>query len=116
MKTKNQQFLENFNKAFSQNDLDFILHHVTDDVCWTSVGDFSVQGKKAFQTVLENMAANEPYELKINHIITHGHSAAVDGRMISKDGKKYAFCDVYQFNGLKNPRIKEMISYVIEIR
>lgn len=61
------------------------------------------------------MESPEPFELTIKNIITHGRSAAVDGTMKSPDGKTYAFCDVYQFRGLKNPKIKEMTSYVVEV-
>lgn len=116
MKTKNQEFLEEFNKAFARSDSDFILQHVTDDVKWTVQGDFSIQGKEAFKTELKKMESPEPFELNINNIITHGRSAAVDGTMKTPDNKTYAFCDVYNFRGLKNPLIKEMTSYVIEVK
>ncbi|MEX0662636.1 MAG: nuclear transport factor 2 family protein [Balneolaceae bacterium] len=116
MKTKNQKFLEEFNKAFARSDTDFILQHVSDDISWTIYGDFSIQGKEAFAKELKKMESPEPFELIINNIITHGRSAAVDGTMTSPDGKVYAFCDLYKFSGLKNPKIKEMNSYVVEIK
>jgi hypothetical protein len=116
MKTKNQQFLEEVNKAFARSDSDFVLDHVTDDIKWSVAGDFTVQGKEAFARELKKMESPDPFELSISNIITHGRSAAVDGTMKSPDGKTYAFCDVYQFSGLKNPRIKEMNSYVVEVK
>lgn len=115
MKTKNQEFLEEINKAFARSDSEFILQHVTDNIKWTVQGDFTVQGKEAFTKELKKMESPEPLELAISNIITHGKSAAVDGIMKSPDGKKYAFCDVYQFSGLKNPKIKKMTSYVLEV-
>lgn len=116
MKTKNQELLEEFNKAFSNNDTDFLANHVTDNIKWTAVGDFSVEGKEAFRKALESMTGADPYELKISKIITHGKEAAVNGIMKSNDGKQYAFCDVYTFSGFKNPKISEMTSYVVEVR
>lgn len=116
MKTQNQQFLEDINRAFARSDSDFILKHVTDDIRWTVHGDFSVQGKEAFTKELKKMESPEPLELNISNIITHGRSAAVDGTMKTPDSKTYAFCDVYQFRGLKNPKIKEMTSYVVELK
>lgn len=116
MKTKNQEFLEELNKAFARSDLEFILQHVTDDIKWTVAGDFSLEGKEAFKQELKKMESPEPFQLTINNIITHGRSAAVDGSMKSPDGKNYAFCDVYQLRRAKNPKIKEMTSYVIEIK
>lgn len=116
MKTKNQEFLEEFNRAFAKSDSDYILKHVTDDIKWTVLGDFSIQGKEAFKQELKKMESPEPFELIMNNIITHGRSAAVDGTMKTPDNKTYAFCDVYHFRGLKNPLIKEMTSYVIEVK
>lgn len=116
MKTKNQKLLEEFNKAFSKNDTAFISDHVTDNIKWTAVGDFSVEGKEAFIKALKSMESDEPLELEIKKIITHGKDAAVNGVMKTKGGKQYAFCDVYKFSGFKDPKISEMISYVVEIQ
>ncbi len=116
MKTKNQELLEKFNKAFAQNDTDFILRQVSESIKWTAIGDFSVEGKEAFQKALESMTGDEPYKLEVHKIITHGKDAAVNGIMRSKEGKQYAFCDVYEFSGFKDPKISEMTSYVVELR
>lgn len=113
MKTQNQELLQNINEAFANNDMDFILKHVTDDIKWTVAGDFLVEGKQDFAEALKSMESEEPYDLKISHIITHGKHAAVDGVMTTTDGKQYAFCDVYTFSGFKNPKVKEMRSYVV---
>lgn len=116
MKTKNQEFLEEFNKAFARNDTEYILDRVTDTIRWTIVGDQTVEGKEEFTSALKAMEAEEPFELTIHHIITHGKEASVNGIMkIPGDDKAYAFCDVYTFSGFKNPKISEMTSYAIEI-
>ena len=115
MKTKNQELLEQFNKAFAGGEINFIFEHVSDTIKWTAVGDFTVEGKEEFRQALESMTGDEPYDLKIDNIITHGKEAAVNGVMTSKDGKQYAFCDVYKFSGFKDPKISEMTSYVVEV-
>lgn len=115
MKTKNQELLEKFNKAFARNDTDFLADHVTANIKWTAVGDFSVEGKESFIKTLKNMEGDEPWEMEIDKVITHGKDAAVNGTMKSKDGKQYAFCDVYRFSGFKDPKIIEMTSYVVEV-
>lgn len=116
MKTKNQEFLEQINEAFARNDTDFIIRNVTDNIKWTAVGDFSVEGKDAFIEAMKQMEGDEPYKLTLHHVITHGKHAAVDGVMTSVDGKNYAFCDVYTFSGFKDPKISEMISYVVGVK
>lgn len=116
MKTKNQELLEEFNKAFARNDTDFLADHVTDNIKWTAVGDYSVEGKEAFIKALKSMEAEDPWEMEIDKIITHGKDAAVNGLMKSNNGKQYAFCDVYKFSGFKDPKISEMTSYVVEVK
>lgn len=115
MKTKNQELLENFNKAFARSDSDFILDNVADDITWTIIGDKTVEGKEAFSEALKKMVVDEPMDLTINHIITHGKAASVNGEMKASGGVVYAFCDVYKFSGFKNPKITEMTSYAIPV-
>ncbi len=113
--TKKEKFLQKINEAFARSDTDYIAANVTDDVKWIVQGDFSLRGKKEFVEALKEMESEDPFELNISNIITHGDSAAVDGTMKSAEGKTYAFCDVYKFRGFKNPKIKEITSYVILI-
>lgn len=117
MKPQNKILLEELNKAFARNDTEFITEKVTDNITWNIVGDQTIEGKEAFIQALKNMAAEEPMELTIHHIITHGKEASVDGIMKKSDqNTAYAFCDVYTFSGFKNPKISEMTSYVVEVK
>lgn len=115
MKTNNQELLKKINEAFARSDSDFIIENVTDNIRWTIVGDRTVEGIEDFTNALKAMEADEPMELTIHHIITHGKEASVNGEMKTTDGKIYAFCDVYKFSGFKNPKIKGMTSYAIEV-
>ncbi|TVP98162.1 MAG: nuclear transport factor 2 family protein [Balneolaceae bacterium] len=116
MKTSNQIFLEKLNHAFACNDTEYISEQVTDDIRWEIVGDQTVSGKAAFVELLKAMEQPEPLELEIHNIITHGISASVNGIMTTSDGTSYGFCDIIRFNRLKNPKIREMTSYSIEIK
>lgn len=114
--TKKEKFLQKINEAFARSDIDFIIDNVTEDIEWTAVGDFTVKGREQFVDALGKMASDVPFKLEIKNIITHGDSAAVNGEMKSPDGKRYAFCDVYKFSGFKNPKIKKMTTYVIDLK
>src|SRR5690606_13134197 len=86
-------------------------------VCWTMVGSGEVVGKEAFAAALEEMSGPEVSELVLYHIITHGNVGSVNGVLRFKDGKTVGFCDVYRFSShAKDAKIKEMTSYVIEIK
>ena len=114
--TKKAKFLQKFNEAFANNDTETIVKNITEDICWNIIGDRKVQGKEAFTETLKAMVRDEPLMMNISNIITHGASAAVNGTMKSADHKIYAFCDVYKFKGFKNPSIKEITSYVVELK
>ena len=109
-------FLEKLTIAFAKGDAKFILGNVTDDIHWNIVGDRLLQGKDNFATALERMKKDQTVELTINHVATHGKAGAVDGTTKLKNGKTRAFCDVYEFNGVKGTRVKEITSYRIEIK
>ena len=81
------------------------------------MGDKKYEGKKAVTEELERMKEFKAAELTIEHIITHGRTAACNGSLVMKrGGNKYAFCDIYDFdkNG-KNAKIRKMISYGISL-
>ncbi len=116
--TNNQEFFQHFNEAFAKSDMDYIIANVTDEIIWNIVGDKIIRGKEAFIQEIKAMENENAAELKINHMITHGKTAAVDGimKMTDQSGniKIYAFCDIYLLNGFKDAKIKEMTSYIIE--
>lgn len=116
METKQKTFLKKLNEAFANSEVAFILDAVTEDIEWTIVGDKIIRGKEQFAKSLQEMASSQPMKLEIRHMITHGKEAVVEGSMITPDGKNYSFCDIYTFNGFKEGKIKEMKSYVFEIR
>jgi hypothetical protein len=109
-------FIEKLTAAFAKRDAKFILGNVTDDIRWNIVGDTLIEGKDNFGEALERMKNEKVAELSIRHIATHGKAGAVDGTVILEDGKTRAFCDVYEFNGAKGTAVKEITSYVIDIR
>lgn len=111
--TELQRMLRQFNEAFAGNDVATVLSLVTDDIHWEMAGDITVTGKADMETALREAADGEPMQLTIHHIITHGRSAAVNGELRSPTGERFGFCDVYELNGLKDPKIKKLTSYVV---
>jgi hypothetical protein len=109
-------FAQNLTIAFAKNDAKFILGSVTDDICWNIIGENTIQGKDDLSKALERMDKNKAMELTINHVMTHGKAGAVNGTLKLKNGIMRAFCDVYEFSGAKGTNVKEITSYVIEIK
>ncbi|WP_418500289.1 nuclear transport factor 2 family protein [Flagellimonas sp.] len=117
--TEKGKFLKKFNEAFAKADTQFIAESVTQDIQWTMFGGKTVHGLEEFKKEIESMVQSE-CGLELDKIITHGNTAAVNGIIKAQDKNgnpaDYAFCDVYTLSGFKNPKIKEMKSYVIKIK
>lgn len=109
-------FVQELTIAFAKADSRFLLKNVTDDVRWNILGDQVIQGKDDFAEVLEERKNDQAAELSIHHIATHGKAGAADGKIKFKNGKIRAFCNVYEFSNTKGTSVKEITSYVIEIK
>jgi len=116
--TAKEDFLRKFNEAFAKGDTDFLIAHVTNDIEWTVYGDKTISGIQDFKKAVEKMKSEAKVVLKLDQIITHGKTAAVNGTIkMTGNGKTstYAFADVCILSGFKNPKVKQMKSYVIKI-
>ncbi|WP_226659086.1 nuclear transport factor 2 family protein [Pseudalkalibacillus hwajinpoensis] len=113
MATAKENFLRAFNEAFISGDRDVVLASVTDDVQWHLIGMEKIEGKIAFEKAWNRMPTG--VNLTIDTIITHGVTAAVEGKMQVGE-KNFAFCDTYRFNKFKDGMIKQIHSFIIEER
>lgn len=109
-------FVQELTIAFAKGDTKFIQSNVTDDVRWVIVGDSLVEGKGKIVEMLKQLKNDKVVELTIQHIATHGKAGAVDGRLKFKNGKKVAYCNVYEFSNSKGTSVKEINSYEIELK
>lgn len=110
------KFLQDLTIAFATANSKFILDRVASDIRWNIVGDTLIEGKDNFSAFLKQRENDRALELTIQHIATHGKAGAVNGTVTLENGKTRAFCDVYEFTNTKGSKVKEVTSYVIEIR
>jgi len=119
VETKNQLFFREFNEALVKGDAEKILESVTDDIVWRMVGNDTIKGIDKLEQALQGMDNGNQFEQDTEHLITHGKEAAVNGLIHSTDKsgeqRHYSFCDIYKLNKHKDGKIKEIISYVVEI-
>ena len=110
-----KRVLRDFRRAWAVGDVDAMADAVSDDVKWTRVGEGSVEGWTELAEAVKQMARKKAIHLKIENIITHSSSAALNGVIKHKSGSTYEFCDVYQFSGHgKNAKITEIVSYAVD--
>lgn len=112
--------LRNFNIAVAEGDVGFIRQHVTDDITWLLLepgGQKRIRGKEGVLDEYRYNMAIVPVEFTIDTVISQGDTGAVNGRILAEDGRTYAFCDIYGFNGHSGKtKIRDIISYIIETR
>ena len=115
-----EEFIRDFNEAFSKNDLDFILNNMSDDIVWDFVGEKTMKGKDEVRDFMKPMSGIRTLEMELLQIISREQSAAANGRMKIREPsgeiKSFEFADFYQFDGSKIPKITKMTSYVVAIK
>jgi len=109
------EYLKQFNIAFAEGNVEFLIEGVTEGIVWNIIGDKKIEGIEAFTAELERMQAVKASELKLNQILSHGKEGAANGMMIMENGNKYAFSDFYVFQSTKGEKIKTITSYCIKL-
>lgn len=113
--SQKKEFIKDFNIAFADGNMDYILDNISDNIEWTIVGDKKIIGRESVENTLKEMANYKVSELIIDKILTHGKDAAATGIMRMENGKSYAFSDFYEFSSAKGEMIKSMVSFAIEV-
>ena len=114
-----EKFLRDVNKAYSEGDEKFFMEHISDDICWTIVGEKDIAGKAEFKEVLDQMKEMPAVEIQVDNVLVHHTHGVVEGVVISRNRlgqkKHFGFCDIYKFAEGKELRITAINSYVIDI-
>lgn len=108
-------FVQEITIALAKGDVKSVLNSLTEDIRWNIVGDRVLQGTEQFVEALQAKKNEKVVELNIHHIATHGKAGAVDGTL-KFENRSLAFCYVYEFSNAKGIAIKEITSYIIEIK
>ncbi|WP_394119979.1 nuclear transport factor 2 family protein [Planococcus donghaensis] len=122
MKTaRNTDFFRRFNGAFFQGDRQFIEESIAEDIVWTMVGSEPIKGKQAFLDVafgVDDGYTDMEYTTELS--LTNGREAALKGKMIRKGTgevpKVYAYCDFYVLDVEEEGKVKEMTTFVVELK
>ena len=109
------EFLKQFEIAFAEGRVDFLIESVTDDIVWDIIGDRKIEGKGEFVRELEKRKEEKTTELLLHQILSHGKEGAANGILTLQNGNKYAFSDFYQFSSAKGTKVKLITSYILEI-
>lgn len=118
MENKKEKLVIQFTNAFANGDHQSMLNQVTEDFHWIMIGKKEIKGKQQFEEVLKDMNGFVTRALELIDVITHGKKACVNGNIkigtSTAEDQSFSFCDVYEFNSFKAPKIKRMTSYIVE--
>lgn len=107
-------FLREFNLAFIEGDIEKTLGFVAEDITWELVGEGTIEGREGMRAWLESMAGKRARRVELEHFITHGKVAAVNGSYEMESGSSFRFCDVYEFaSNRSDSPISKYTSYVV---
>lgn len=114
-----EEFLRKVNRAYAEGNIDFLLDHISEDLCWVIVGEKDIAGKSEFKEVIQQMQEMPSMEIKVENIITNDHYGIVEGVVVSRNRlgqkKHFGFCDIYKIHEGTHFMISEIKSYVIDI-
>ena len=108
-----KRVLKDYIIAFAKKDTEFINEYTSKDIVWNIVNDTTVQGRENVIRTVENKLTKRIIEIELITIITHGHTAAVNGTIKLEDDRIISFCNLYRFVSAGKNTIKEITSYVI---
>ncbi len=118
--TKKEKYLREINKAFSESNIEFLVGCASQNIKWVVIGDRIISGREDFEYFLNRMKKAGPMEIEIKEIISKENKSIVEGivKLKYEPGKKktYAFCDVYVFEDDASYKIKELRTYITQLK
>lgn len=110
-----KELLRDLNIATVKQQLEAPLHWLEEEVEWNIIGDENIQDLEAVEEKLKSILKIPIQEFHIDNIITHGNTAALNGKIINENQPSIDFCHIYLFKGhSKTAKIKKITSYLIE--
>lgn len=117
-----EQFLRDFNSAWLKEDISDVLGGVTEDIRFRMAGEKGVEGKADFAKMLKEMSGSgQGFDLKVDRVIINGDQAALTGQIVCRPSGNaktttYAFCDVYVLQPGKQPKVRDLTAYIMEVK
>lgn len=88
MSSRNKQTVERYLEGFRHTDHEQILECLTDDIRWTVLGAFEVEGKEAYDAAIEGPGFAGDPDLEVVRMVEEGDTVMAElvGRVPQLDG------------------------------
>ncbi len=111
--SENKKTIKKYIDGFNRSDHEQILSCLTEDVIWEMPGLFHHEGKKAFDSEIENPAFEGKPVVVIKRMTEENNVVIAEGTVtgMKKGGEPFnaVFCDVFE---MENAKIKKLIGYI----
>ena len=108
-----QKLLEDMSVALAGADAGLIDSLAVPELVWLHVGKKPVEGQDAVLSAIRQ--SGPATEVSIERVVSHGRAGAVNG-IITRGGKRTAFCHMFEFNNTKCTHVKSISTYSVVLR
>jgi hypothetical protein len=108
-----QKLLEDISVALAGADAGLIDSLAVPELVWLHVGKKPVEGQDAVLSTIQK--SGPATEVAIERVVSHGRAGAVNG-IITRGGKRTAFCHMFEFNNTKCTHVKSISTYLVVLR
>ena len=108
-----QKLLEDMSVALAGADAGLIDSLTVPELVWLHVGGNPVEGQDAVLSAIRQ--SGPATEVSIERVVSHGRVGAVNG-IITRGGKRTAFCHMFEFNNTKCTHVKSISTYSVVLR
>ena len=105
-----QKLLEGMTVALAGADTGLVDSLALPDLVWLHIGKKPIEGQDAVRSVIRKFGPAT--ELAIERVVSHGRGGAVNG-IITRVGKRTAFCHMFEFNNTKGTHVKSISTYSV---
>ena len=108
-----QKLLEDISIALAGADAGLIDSLTVPELVWLHVGGKPLEGQDAVLSAIRK--SGPATEVAIERVVSHGRAGAVNG-VITRGGKRTAFCHMFEFNNTKCTHVKSISTYSVVLR
>ncbi len=117
MAPKSIEHFKAVHQAFVTGDAAAMEEHAGANAVWVRPGAPATEGKAALLDALAEAGYSRARDIAVDHVITHGKAAAVNGTVTLPGANgtpaRWAYCHIYEMTGFTNGKVKRITSYMI---
>ena len=108
-----QKLVEDMSVALAGADVGIMASLAVPELVWLHIGKKPIEGQNAVLSAIRK--SGPATEVAIERVVSHGRAGAING-IITRSGKRTAFCHMFEFNNAKGTHVKSISTYSVVLR